>query len=116
MRAPKNASNGPLYEYTLMPTHMRDFFSVEELQDLELSEPFKFTKGLKTLKIPAHPWTSGFEHGTRLYDLESDPNQDNLIENQEVEARLIDLLIERMKWNEAPLEQFQRMGLSGNGE
>jgi arylsulfatase A-like enzyme len=116
MRAPASASNTPLFEYTLMPTHMRGFFSVDELQELALAEPFDFTKGLKTMKIPAHPWTNGYEHGTRLYDLNTDPGQDAPIDNPEVEARLIELLIERMKWNEAPLEQFQRMGLSVNKE
>jgi arylsulfatase A-like enzyme len=112
MRAPAKASNSPLFEYTLMPTHMRDFFSVEELQEVELAEPFDFTKGIKTLKIPANPWTSGFEHGTRLYDLKYDPNQEIPIENLEVEKRLKDLMIKLMKWNDSPPEQFQRMGLS----
>jgi hypothetical protein len=116
MRAPVSPSNTPLFEYTLMPTHMRDFFSIDELQELELAEPFNFTKGLKTMKTPALPWTTGYEHGTRLYDLKTDPGQDAPIDNPEVEARLIELLIERMKWNEAPLEQFQRMGLSGYEE
>lgn len=49
MRAPlfnKNPEkfNQPLFEYTLMPTHMRCMFSVVELQDIQLAEPFSFTK------------------------------------------------------------------------
>ncbi len=37
------AENGPLYEYTLMPTHMRARFSPAELQSLDT----KFTKNTK---------------------------------------------------------------------
>lgn len=94
-----------------MPTHMRNFFSVDELQNLELAESFDFTKGCKTLKIPTHPWTSGFEHGTRLYDIKANPKQETLLQNSELEARLRDQMIKLMKWNDAPPEQFERMGL-----
>ena len=41
-----------LYEYTLMPTHMRMRFTVEELREAKLAEPFSFTKGCKVLKVP----------------------------------------------------------------
>ncbi len=51
MRAPARADNSPLFEYTLMPTHMRHRFTVEELQEIELAEPFQFTKGCRTMKI-----------------------------------------------------------------
>jgi len=111
MRSPVNDVNVPIYEYTLMPTHMRNLFSVDELQNLELSEPFNFTKGCRTLKIKALPWSSGYEHGTRLYDLETDPKQEHPLQDQEIEARLKDQMIKLMNWNESPPEQFKRMGL-----
>ena len=110
MRAPASVENSPLYNYTLMPTHMRNPFSVDELQDLELAEPFRFTKGCRTLKIDAKSWWNGFEHGTRLYDLESDPGQEQPLQQPSVEKRLIRQMIEQMKWNDAPEEQFTRMG------
>ena len=40
-----------VYEYTLMPTHMRQMFQPEELQNIELAGPFSFTKGCKVMKI-----------------------------------------------------------------
>jgi arylsulfatase A-like enzyme len=111
MRAPASESNTPLFEYTLMPAHMRSLFSVDELKKLVLAEPFEFTKGCTTLKIPVHPWSSGFEHGTRLYDLEADPKQDYPLQNPEIETRLTSQMIKLMEWNNAPSEQFERMGL-----
>ena len=45
MRGPAGA-NQPLYEYTLMPTHMRRLFSVEEMRTMTTVPPFRFTKGL----------------------------------------------------------------------
>ena len=46
MRAPAQPDNQPLYNYTLMPTHMRDPFSVDEFADVELAEPFGFSKAV----------------------------------------------------------------------
>ncbi len=43
MRGPVDpAQNTPLCDYTLMPTHMRYRFAVEELQDIQLAAPFSF--------------------------------------------------------------------------
>ena len=111
MRAPASKENTPLFEYTLMPAHMRELFSTAELQNLELVEPFSFTKGCQTLKIPAHPWVSGHEHGTMLFDLITDPKQENPITNPEVEAHLMNKMIQLMEWNDAPAEQFERFGI-----
>ncbi len=45
MRAPASSTGQPLYNYTLLPTHMRNQFGVDEPQDIELAVPFSFTKG-----------------------------------------------------------------------
>ena len=53
MRGPKDDTNQPLYEYTLMPARMEGPFAVEEFANgVELSAPFPFTKGCPVLKIP----------------------------------------------------------------
>jgi len=95
MRAPVEAENQLLYEYTLMPTHMRHTFSVDELQDIELSVPYAFTKGCKIMKIPARADNErrARKFGTLLFDLETDPAQAQPLDNPEVEDRMIDLLI-----------------------
>ena len=78
MRAPVSEENQPLYEYTLMPTHMRGPFRVDELQDIELVEPFTFTKGCRTMKIKVVEgsyWAHPYPFGTLLFDLQNDPKQ-----------------------------------------
>lgn len=113
MRASATAENAPLYDYTLMPTHMRQLFTVEELQSIELCKPFAFTKGCQTMKIEkgTSPWMIPvFE--TLLYDLEQDAGQEQPIENNEVEQLMIANLINLMQHNDAPDEQYERLGLS----
>jgi hypothetical protein len=53
--------------------------------------------------------------GTMLFDVENDPKQEHLLVDDEVERRMIGLLIEWMKWNDSPREQFERLGLPFEG-
>ena len=108
-----NEDNLPLYNYTLMATHMRQRFNVEELQDIELAPPFPFTKGCPTMKIPAKRaplWIPFYE--TLLFDTEADPGQLTPIEDAAVEARMVDKLVDLMRANDAPPEQYARLGLN----
>lgn len=114
MRAPARPENRPLYEYTLMPTHMRSMFSVEELETLELAPPFEFTKGCSTLKIEARPWVDPHRFGTLLFDLKEDPEQARPLDDAAVEERMVRHLIRLMVANDAPREQYERLGLTGH--
>jgi arylsulfatase A-like enzyme len=111
MRAPANPDNSPLFEYTLMPTHMRHRFTVEELQEIELVEPFEFTKGCKTMRIKARPWLNAHPFGTMLFDVQVDPGQENPLDDPEAEQKMIRDMIELMKANDSPPEQLERLGL-----
>jgi hypothetical protein len=116
MRSCKRPENTPLHEYTLMPTHMRGHFSAEELRAAELVEGFPFTRGTPVLRTPA--WTVGnpFRFGTLLYDLEHDPRQQKpLRDADEIEMKMIELLVELMRESEAPVEQYERLGLPPTG-
>ena len=113
MRTPIYADNKPLYEYTVMPTHVRELFSVEELQTVELAEPFAFTKGCQTMRIEAQPWMDPYPFGTLLFDVENDPAQEHPLDDSEIEAMMIQHLVKLMQTNDAPLEQFERLGLLG---
>jgi hypothetical protein len=117
MRAAATAGNAPLYEYTLMPTHMRGAFSVDELRPVELAPPFAFTKGCRTMKIPRPARSRGRlvadDFGTALFDLQNDPAQDNPIRDRAAEEMMTDHLVRLMKENDAPPEQFERLGLMG---
>ncbi len=53
MRGFATPDNTPLYEYTLMPTHMRTRFEVRELQQWEKYPGFKFMKGCQVMQIPS---------------------------------------------------------------
>ncbi|MCZ8515348.1 sulfatase [Paenibacillus filicis] len=111
MRAPVRPDNTPLYNYTLMPAHMASLFSISELQQLELAEPFPFTKGVRTMKIPAASYTGAHRFGTLLYDLASDPEQKQPIRDAEAEHRMIGYMTSLMSMHHAPQEQYERLGL-----
>jgi arylsulfatase A-like enzyme len=111
MRASPGADNNPLYEYTLMPTHMRSLFAPDELQEIELSAPFSFTKGCRVMKIPGRPWTSPHGFDTLLFDLQNDPAQQSPLNDPSLEARMLAHLARLMHENDAPPEQFTRLGL-----
>jgi len=115
MRAPATERNEPLFEYTLMPTHMNHTFAVEELNDLQLADPFSFTKGCRTMKIPGRRnWMTQFNHyqfGTQLFDLQTDPAQQHPLCNAALEAEMIAHMMRLMQENDAPMEQFKRLGI-----
>jgi arylsulfatase A-like enzyme len=124
MRAPATPENGPLFDYTLMPTNMKRPFSLAELRDAKLAEPFSFTKGCPVLKVPAYevPWDASasvnrivvdaYQFGTLLFDVEHDPQQEHPIQDSDVEEKMIGHLTRLMLENDAPPEQFLRLGLS----
>jgi arylsulfatase A-like enzyme len=112
MRGPV-AENRPLFEYTLLPTHMRGMFRPEELRAAELSPPLPFTKGCPVLKIPATPtWFKVEDLPTALFDLQADPQQERPLADASVEKRMIEQLTRLMKEHDAPPEQWQRLGLA----
>jgi arylsulfatase A-like enzyme len=115
MRGPANEKNEPLYEYTLMPAHMREAFSVDELQDNLLVEPFAFMKGIRPVRIPGAVTPSSRQHPergkTRLYDLASDPGQQAPVQDEGVESRFCDAIRRHFKELDAPAEQLVRLGL-----
>jgi hypothetical protein len=111
MRAPVSPGNTPLYEYTLMPTHMRGMFRTEELQNMTLAEPFSFTQGCRTLRIPGRPWSDYMPYRTMLFDLQTDPRQETLLLDETLEVRMAQLLVDLMRANDAPIDQYERLGL-----
>ena len=120
MRGLANPENKPLYEYTLMPTKLPHTFEVSELQDIQLQEPFSFTKGCRLMKIAGFPQHNArvvqHEWKTLLFDNETDYVQNNFLNDPEVEKRMIHNLIRLMKENDAPVEQFERIGLNPDND
>lgn len=108
--------NRPLYNYTLMPTHMRCMFSVDEMKTARMHKGFSFTKGVDVMQISAMEDISGdtaMKHslGTVLYDLELDPYQEKPVTDPVVEQRMIGNMVRLMRENAAPEEQYERLGV-----
>lgn len=111
--APTKA-NRPLNHYTLLPTHMRRPFTPQELQKTEIVESFSFTKGCRLMKIAdiglgmvplEHNWQSV------LFNVTDDPRQAIPKHNPDVVERLKKEIVRLMAENEAPEEQYERLGL-----
>lgn len=115
MRAPV-PENQPLHEYTLMPTHIRTRFSVKELNTSRLVEAFAFTKGCRLLQIAGKPWGDPSDLATMLFDLQTDPRQLHSIQNPDVETEMVKHLLRLLRRNDAPTEQFVRLGLKDVAE
>ena len=113
MRAALPGREDDIANYTLMACKMNSRYPVDEMRALSLAPPFRFTKGLKVLRIPAQEKYKGLnQFGHLLFDLQNDPQQLHLIHDDVIESRMIALLIQLMKDNDAPPEQFQRLGLA----
>lgn len=123
MRSGRKAGDGTLFNYTLVPLHMFEPFSLEELRGAsrEMGNRFDFTKGAPVMKIPASgetsPGNSCYEYeahmkyGDLLFDLENDPGQERPINNVAVKDRMIQAMRRLLKENEAPDELYDRIEL-----
>ncbi len=117
---PKWLDSTGLYEYRLLPMHMRGPFSLQELRHMELVEPFDYTKGVSLLKIAARDDAKrvpmqdgeGFEDcDTRLYDLATDPGEEHRLRDADVENRLLAAAARVFEDHDAPIEMFERYQL-----
>lgn len=114
MRSCKDPENQPLYEYTAMPCHMDRPFSREEMSEAELCDKnaFNFMKESGVFKVPVHRSTDSYRFGTMLFDLLTDPEQKCPIHDSNIEDHLCQAMKKMMKDNQAPKEQFERIGLT----
>lgn len=115
MRTCDSPDNQPLFDYTLMPTHMNSRYSPKELKNARLVPPFGFTKEVPLLELRGQGMGNPHSFGCLLFDLENDPRQLSPIIDDELEVRMIALLVEHMRLNEAPPSQFERLGLPAEG-
>lgn len=113
MRGPVTPDNTPLRNYTVMPTHMRESFSVEELRTATLAKPFSFTKGVPVLSVESQRGRAMDDEKRKsvLYDLSIDPAQEKPIDDPDAERLMIGHLVRLMRENDAPVEQWERLGL-----
>lgn len=142
MKAPVSEKNNqPLYEYTTMPMHMRNLFSVDELKKAEAvsGDTFGFTKGCPVWKIPKgngsgskdfsdllingrdseeakhidnNSMVNAANFGDKLFDMENDPHQEQELHDARIEAAMANILQRAMLENDCPTEQFERIGIA----
>lgn len=119
MRCPIPEKEQELYNYIVEPTSYPGAITVEEMKTAQFHEGFGFTKGCPMFKIKGgygirtlgFPPRSLMEFGTLLYDLKEDPKQEHPMNDPEIEERMIRNMIRLMKEDEAPEEQYVRLGL-----
>lgn len=120
-RFPPDLRSQELYQYTLMPTHIWERFTPEELAGASLAASFAFTKGVPVLKVPVIERSPMFdnygpgallESETRLYDLADDPGQESPLVAPDIEKAMVSLMRDLMRANDAPPEAFARIGLA----
>lgn len=103
--------NDEVFNYTLMCTHLKQFFTVEELKSAELAGPFAFTKGCKVLKVkkgkPKYQ-SIPINFGNLLFDTELDPQQEHPLDDHDIEAYMRGLIVKALKENDAPQELYAR--------
>ena len=64
------------------------------------------------IKATRQRWADAHEFGTMLFDIEADPEELHPISDAKVESRLTEAMIKLMRENDAPKEQFERLGLA----
>ena len=119
-RFPADLATQTINQYTLMPTHIFDFFSPTELAEAELQPALAFTKGAPVLKVPVTAKSPMYEvygpgalleNTTRLYDLQNDPGQQQPLHDAVLEQELAASMAKLMQDQDAPPEAFERLDL-----
>ena len=117
---PPDLHGGDLYQYTLMPMHLKELFSIAELADATLAPATPFSRGAPLLRVPATPKSPfynhqgpGVQHDAKsvLFDLRNDPDQLQPIADAAIESRMRALAVNEMRRAGAPPESFRRLGL-----
>ena len=117
-RFPPDPRSQELYQYTLMPTHIWQPFTPEELAGASLTQALSFSKGAPVLKVPVIERSPMFdnygpgallENSTRLYDLAADPGQNAALVSPDIERAMTLLMHDLMLENDAPSEAFARI-------
>ena len=63
------------------------------------------------MKFIGRPWLDAHSFGTLLFDVENDPAQEHPLKDPKIEARMIRHMLRLMRENDAPREEYSRMGL-----
>jgi arylsulfatase A-like enzyme len=115
MRACADETNSPLADYTLMPARYSQPMTPEELRTAKLVPPFAFTKGAPVLRVESSSFGSPYTFGTLLFDLVTDPGQEQPLRDPALERAMATKLVHLLRESDAPEEQYARLGLPAHG-
>ena len=107
MRKPVDV-NEPLYEYTLLPTHMMSFFSEKELKTMKWHKGFQFTKGIPVMQIETDSAFHCIDHREMLFDLEKDPLEHHPLASEQICIQMEEKLHKLLLDSEAPDSVLKR--------
>lgn len=114
-KAPLPEQRGSLYNYTLAPQHMRDYFSSAELAQAEWADYKPYAplsdESIKVMKVPAYEMDVFFEQKDALYDREKDPGEESPLRDPSKQAELEQALSALFAKYAAPEAFYERFGL-----
>jgi hypothetical protein len=111
-RAP-TPQNAPLYAYTLHTIRLRrQVMGAGQVPEIELVPPLSFTKDMPVLRVETQGPSRPAEFGTLLFNLATDPGQNQPLEDPAMELRMLEHMVRLMKACDAPQEQYERLGLT----
>ncbi|MEP7208734.1 MAG: sulfatase [Casimicrobiaceae bacterium] len=116
---PREPFHEGLYQYTLMPMHMRTYFESMEFDGAGVHPPLPFTRGFPLWRMPVHRDARAnmvrryplLDPQTALFDLAADPDQRAPITAPAEEARIRRAILQLLRHNDAPAEVYDRYGL-----
>ncbi|MDQ6620559.1 MAG: sulfatase [Pseudomonadota bacterium] len=116
---PREPFDEGLFQYTLMPMHMRTYFEAIEFEGARAVHDLAFTRGYPVWRLPVHREARAnmirryplLDPHTVLFDLASDPEQRSPIQNPQQEARVRHQIVRLLREHEAPPELYERYGL-----
>ena len=108
-----------LYQYTLMPAHMRTFFESAEFESAEVLTSLPFTRGYPVWRLPVRQDARAnmtrryplLEAHDAMFDLATDPAQRVPLDDPALAARLRAAVADLLRAADAPVELFARYGL-----
>ncbi|MEP6942263.1 MAG: sulfatase [Betaproteobacteria bacterium] len=115
---PREPFEANLYQYTLMPTHMRTFFEAKEFEGAKVAS-LPFSQGFPVWRLPVRKDAAAnmtrryplLGARTVLYDMQRDPQQSTPIDDSVVEARIRRSIVSLLRAHDAPDEVYARYAL-----
>lgn len=116
---PREPFEQDLFQYTLMPTHMRTFFEAVEFTDASLVHDLPFARGYPLMKLPVQKDARAnmtrryplLDARTVLFDLADDPAQRVPLDDPLLEASIRARIVALLEAHAAPPELYGRYGL-----